>query len=76
MTENKMPNLDVLDEEFNTGSESAREIPNAQVGEAIAGTHGQDGASEQMGDVGNRTDKEINNQRREDEFINDDSHNG
>ena len=71
--ENTKPNLDVMDEEFNTGQQSAKEIPNAQVGEAIAGTHGQDGASEQMGDVGNRLDKEIDNQRREDEFLEDDS---
>lgn len=76
MTENTKPNLNVLEEEFNTGSESAKEIPNAQVGEAIGGTHSQDGASEQMGDVGNRLDKEITNQRREDEFINEDSDNG
>lgn len=73
--ENNTPNLDVMEEEFNTGQESAKEIPNAQVGEAIAGTHGQDGASEQMGDVGNSLDKEINNQRKEDEFVNDDSDN-
>lgn len=66
-------NLDVMEEEFNTGEESVKEIPNAQVGEVVGGTHGQDGASEQMGDVGNDLDKEINNQRREDEFINDDS---
>lgn len=71
--ENDKPNLDVMKEEFNTGQESAKEIPNAQPGEQIGGDHGQDGASEQFGDVGNRLDETINNQRREDEFINDDS---
>lgn len=73
--ENNKPNLDVMEEEFNTGQESAKEIPNAQVGEVSGGVFGQDGASEQMGDVGNSLDKEINNQRREDEFIEDDSDN-
>ena len=73
MAETNKPNLDVMQEEFSAGSESAREIPNAQVGEAIAGTHGQDGASEQMGDVGKRPDATINNQRKEDEFLEDDS---
>ena len=71
--ENDKPNLDVMEEEFNTGQESAKQIPNAQAGEGIGGTHGQDGASEQFGDVGNRLDKSIGDQRKEDEFINDDS---
>jgi hypothetical protein len=71
--DNNEPNLDVMDEEFTTGQDSAKEIPNAQPGEAIGGVYNQDGASEQFGDVGNQLDETIKNQRREDEFVNDDS---
>lgn len=64
----KNPSLDVMEEEFNTGTESARDIPNAQVGEGIQGTDSYPGNSEQLGDTGNRGTEEETRRHEEEEL--------
>lgn len=56
---------DIMDEDFTEGREGAKDIPNAQVGEGIQGTHGHGGSQEQMGDVGNRPDTAYDANRRD-----------
>jgi hypothetical protein len=73
MSENTKPNLNVLEEEFTTGEESARDIPNAQVGEAIQGSTGYPGSSEELGDVGNFGTAEETRQQEEAELGVDDA---
>lgn len=68
MSENTEPNLNVLEEEFNTGQESAKDIPNAQVGEGIQGTDSYPGNSEQLGDVGNIGTEEETRRHEKDEL--------
>ena len=73
MSENTKPNLNVLEEEFTTGRESAKDIPNAQPGEATQGTDGYPGSSEQLGDVGNMGTEEETRQHEKAELDVDDS---
>ncbi|MGI8469321.1 MAG: hypothetical protein ACR2N3_12800 [Pyrinomonadaceae bacterium] len=73
MAENTKPNLNIMEEEFNTGQESAKDIPNAQPGEGIQGTDGYPGNSEQLGDVGNIGTEEETRRHEEEELGVDDS---
>lgn len=73
MADNTKPNLNVLEDEFETGKESAKNIPNAQVGEGIGGANGYPGNSEQLGDVGNMGTEEQTRRREEEELDVDDS---
>ncbi len=50
----KGSSLNIMEEEFNQGAESAKNIPNAQPGDSVQGTTGYPGNSEQLGDVGNQ----------------------
>ncbi|MGI8555241.1 MAG: hypothetical protein ACR2LT_02650 [Pyrinomonadaceae bacterium] len=73
MMENTKPNLNVMEDEFETGRESAKDIPNAQVGEGIQGTNSYPGNSEQLGDVGNIGTEEETRRHEEKELDVDDS---
>lgn len=68
MSENTKPNLNVLEEDFTTGEESAKNTPNAQVGEGIQGTNSRPGNSEQLGDVGNMGTEEETRQHEKSEL--------
>lgn len=60
--------LNIMEEEFNAGEESARDIPNAQVGEGIQGTDSYPGNSEQLGDIGNFGTEEETRRHEEEEL--------
>jgi hypothetical protein len=69
----KNSSLNIMEEEFNQGAESAKNIPNAQPGDSIQGTTGSPGTSEQLGDIGNQGTAEQTRRHENEELSTDGS---